>query len=123
MSEAPAPAAKPRRWLTLLPLIAFLALAGLFLVRLYSGDPQRLPSPLIGAPESKPRGISVGSPESHPLGITASRMGWTPAFTRRYPSAAPKPVSKLLGPSRKNSRSRMRGTWRARWWPWASLGG
>ena len=34
MSEAPAPAVRPRRWLTLLPLIAFLALAGLFLVRL-----------------------------------------------------------------------------------------
>ena len=50
MSEAPASAARPRRWLTLLPLIAFLALAGLFLVRLYSGDPQRLPSPLIGKP-------------------------------------------------------------------------
>ena len=44
-SEAP-----PRRWLAYLPLIAFLALAGLFLLRLYSGDPQRLPSPLIGKP-------------------------------------------------------------------------
>ena len=40
----------PRRWLAYLPLVAFLALAGLFLVRLYSGDPQRLPSPLIGKP-------------------------------------------------------------------------
>ena len=44
-SEAP-----PRRWLAYLPLVAFLALAGLFLIRLYSGDPQRLPSPLIGKP-------------------------------------------------------------------------
>lgn len=35
-------------WLALLPLIAFAALAGLFLVRLYSGDPARLPSALIG---------------------------------------------------------------------------
>ena len=50
MSEAPAPEAKPRRWLALLPLVAFLALATLFLVRLNSGDPQRLPSPLVGKP-------------------------------------------------------------------------
>ena len=35
-------------WLALLPLIAFVALASLFLVRLYSGDPSRLPSALIG---------------------------------------------------------------------------
>src|SRR5690242_5831851 len=35
-------------WLALLPLIAFVALAGLFLVRLYSGDPSKLPSALIG---------------------------------------------------------------------------
>jgi len=45
-----APEAPPRRWLAYLPLAAFLALAGLFLIRLYSGDPQRLPSPLIGKP-------------------------------------------------------------------------
>ncbi len=44
------PEAPPRRWLAYLPLIAFLALAGLFLLRLYSGDPQRLPSPLVGKP-------------------------------------------------------------------------
>ena len=37
-------------WLALLPLIFFCALAGLFLVRLYSGDPQKLPSALIGKP-------------------------------------------------------------------------
>ncbi len=36
-------------WLALLPLVAFVALAGLFLVRLTaSGDPARLPSALIG---------------------------------------------------------------------------
>ncbi len=35
-------------WLALLPLIAFVALASLFLVRLYSGDPAKLPSALIG---------------------------------------------------------------------------
>jgi cytochrome c biogenesis protein CcmG/thiol:disulfide interchange protein DsbE len=36
-------------WLALLPLVAFVALSGLFLVRLLSsGDPARLPSALIG---------------------------------------------------------------------------
>ncbi|PZQ85671.1 MAG: DsbE family thiol:disulfide interchange protein [Ancylobacter novellus] len=44
------PAGKPgrRRLLVLLPLIAFLALAALFYGRLFSGDPSRLPSVLIG---------------------------------------------------------------------------
>ena len=37
-----------RNILMLLPLIVFLALAALFLVRLWSGDPSRLPSALIG---------------------------------------------------------------------------
>ena len=36
--------------LVLLPLLAFLALAALFLVRLWSGDPSHLPSALIGRP-------------------------------------------------------------------------
>ena len=39
-----------RRLLVLLPLVAFLALAGLFMYRLGSGDPSRLPSALIGQP-------------------------------------------------------------------------
>jgi cytochrome c biogenesis protein CcmG/thiol:disulfide interchange protein DsbE len=39
-----------RRLLVLIPLLAFLALAALFLYRLGSGDPSRLPSALIGAP-------------------------------------------------------------------------
>jgi cytochrome c biogenesis protein CcmG/thiol:disulfide interchange protein DsbE len=39
-----------RNILVLLPLIVFLALAALFLVRLGSGDPSRLPSALIGRP-------------------------------------------------------------------------
>ncbi len=39
-----------RNILVLLPLIVFLALAALFLVRLWSGDPSRLPSALIGKP-------------------------------------------------------------------------
>ena len=37
-----------RSFVVLLPLIAFLALAGLFLFRLGGGDPSRLPSVLIG---------------------------------------------------------------------------
>jgi cytochrome c biogenesis protein CcmG/thiol:disulfide interchange protein DsbE len=38
------------RLLVAAPLIAFLGLAALFFVRLYSGDPSRLPSALIGRP-------------------------------------------------------------------------
>ena len=37
-----------RRLLLLLPLLAFLALAGLFFYRLGGGDPSRIPSALIG---------------------------------------------------------------------------
>jgi len=39
-----------RRWVVALPLIGFAALAGLFLVRLYGGDPSKIPSALIGRP-------------------------------------------------------------------------
>ena len=39
-----------RRWLVSLPLIGFIALAGLFLLRLHGGDPARIPSALIGRP-------------------------------------------------------------------------
>jgi cytochrome c biogenesis protein CcmG/thiol:disulfide interchange protein DsbE len=42
--------ARRRRLLVLLPLLAFLALAALFLFRLGSGDPSKLPSALIGRP-------------------------------------------------------------------------
>lgn len=45
--------AKPARrlnWLIVLPLALFAALAGLFLVRLFAGDPSRIPSALIGRP-------------------------------------------------------------------------
>jgi cytochrome c biogenesis protein CcmG/thiol:disulfide interchange protein DsbE len=41
-------AKKSRNILVLLPLVVFLALAGLFLYRLGTGDPSRLPSALIG---------------------------------------------------------------------------
>ncbi len=42
-----------RNVLVLLPLVVFLGLAALFLVRLGSGDPSRLPSALIGHPAPK----------------------------------------------------------------------
>lgn len=48
--ESPLKAPSRKRWLTLLPLVVFAALAGLFLFRLGSGDPARLPSALIGKP-------------------------------------------------------------------------
>jgi cytochrome c biogenesis protein CcmG, thiol:disulfide interchange protein DsbE len=41
---------KSRNVLVLLPLVVFLALAGLFLYRLSTGDPSRIPSALIGRP-------------------------------------------------------------------------
>jgi cytochrome c biogenesis protein CcmG, thiol:disulfide interchange protein DsbE len=41
---------RSRRWLVALPLVVFLALAGLFLLRLYGGDPSKIPSALIGRP-------------------------------------------------------------------------
>src|SRR5260221_4116413 len=51
MSE-PATNASPRgrRWVVTLPLIGFVALAALFLMRLHGGDPSRIPSALIGRP-------------------------------------------------------------------------
>ncbi len=39
-----------RRWLVLLPLAIFLALAALFLLRLFGDDISRIPSALIGKP-------------------------------------------------------------------------
>ena len=51
MTDATRPRAPRRHRLTLLlPLILFLALAALFLIRLGSGDPSRIPSALIGRP-------------------------------------------------------------------------
>jgi cytochrome c biogenesis protein CcmG/thiol:disulfide interchange protein DsbE len=38
------------RFVHLLPLIVFVALAALFLVRLFAGDPTRIPSALVGKP-------------------------------------------------------------------------
>jgi cytochrome c biogenesis protein CcmG/thiol:disulfide interchange protein DsbE len=39
-----------RRLIVLIPLVAFLALAALFMYRLGTGDPSRIPSALIGQP-------------------------------------------------------------------------
>ncbi|WP_426438651.1 DsbE family thiol:disulfide interchange protein [Bradyrhizobium genosp. P] len=51
MSEQPTNSPpQARRWLVVLPLIVFLGLAGLLLLRLYGGDPSRIPSALIGRP-------------------------------------------------------------------------
>lgn len=48
--EGAPPPTRRGRVLVLLPLVVFLGLAGLFLVRLGAGDPSRLPSALIGKP-------------------------------------------------------------------------
>ena len=52
MTQMPQKTEAPRRnrLVLLLPLIFFLALAALFLIRLGSGDPNRIPSALIGRP-------------------------------------------------------------------------
>jgi cytochrome c biogenesis protein CcmG, thiol:disulfide interchange protein DsbE len=41
---------RSRRWVVALPLVGFIALAGLFLLRLHGGDPSKIPSALIGRP-------------------------------------------------------------------------
>jgi cytochrome c biogenesis protein CcmG/thiol:disulfide interchange protein DsbE len=48
MSDTAAP--KRRSWLVALPLVFFVALAGIFLARLHGGDPSKIPSALIGRP-------------------------------------------------------------------------
>ncbi|ACB94359.1 DsbE family thiol:disulfide interchange protein [Beijerinckia indica] len=53
MSEAPQKSPGPanrRSWLIFAPLLLFLAIAGLFLVRLFAGDASLLPSALIDRP-------------------------------------------------------------------------
>jgi cytochrome c biogenesis protein CcmG, thiol:disulfide interchange protein DsbE len=49
-TDATDTATRSRRWLVMLPLIGFGILAALFLVRLYGGDPSKIPSALIGRP-------------------------------------------------------------------------
>ena len=55
VSDHKAPTASRRRLIVLLPLVAFLALAGLFFFRLGNGDPSRIPSALIGREYTKRR--------------------------------------------------------------------
>jgi cytochrome c biogenesis protein CcmG/thiol:disulfide interchange protein DsbE len=50
VTQAATPAAPRRRTVVLLPLLAFLALSALFMYRLGTGDPSRIPSALIGQP-------------------------------------------------------------------------
>jgi cytochrome c biogenesis protein CcmG/thiol:disulfide interchange protein DsbE len=50
MTALPGTPPRGRRILVLVPLALFLALTALFLVRLFSGDPGRIPSALIGRP-------------------------------------------------------------------------
>ena len=52
MSEPVTPRVSPHRrpWLMALPLLGFVALAGLFLLRLHGDDPSKIPSALIGRP-------------------------------------------------------------------------
>jgi cytochrome c biogenesis protein CcmG, thiol:disulfide interchange protein DsbE len=52
MNEPSATETAPRtsRWMMVLPLVAFAALAAIFWFRLGSGDPSRIPSALIGRP-------------------------------------------------------------------------
>ena len=50
MSRLPQTPPRGRRILVLIPLAVFLALTAIFLVRLFSGDPSRIPSALIGHP-------------------------------------------------------------------------
>ena len=50
MSTLPQTPPPARRIIVLLPLALFLALTALFLARLFSGDPSRIPSALIGRP-------------------------------------------------------------------------
>jgi cytochrome c biogenesis protein CcmG/thiol:disulfide interchange protein DsbE len=50
MSAAASSVTGTRRLLVLLPLLVFLVLAALFVFRLGSGDPSRIPSALIGRP-------------------------------------------------------------------------
>lgn len=48
--HATKPAGRGRRWLMVIPLVVFGGLAALFFLRLGSGDPQRIPSALLGRP-------------------------------------------------------------------------
>lgn len=53
-------ASRPKRWVVILPLIIFIALAVLFFFRLKAGDPSAIPSALIGQPA--PQTVLPGLP-------------------------------------------------------------
>ena len=67
---------RSRRWLVTLPLIGFAVLAALFLVRLYGGDPSKIPSALIGRPA--PQTSAAGA-----AGLAAGRRAGARARSRR----------------------------------------
>ena len=50
VSAEPQPADRRRAWVVWVPLLLFAGVAGLFLLRLGSDDPSRVPSALIGQP-------------------------------------------------------------------------
>ena len=50
MNEPSGATPQSQRWLVALPLLGFIALAGIFLLRLHGGDPSKIPSALIGLP-------------------------------------------------------------------------
>jgi cytochrome c biogenesis protein CcmG, thiol:disulfide interchange protein DsbE len=71
------PPAGRRRWLVLLPLAVFLAVAALFLYRLGAGDPSALPSTLIGraAPVTVLPGIAGLERDGKPVpGVTTADL-------------------------------------------------
>src|SRR5262249_42445159 len=58
-------AAWRRRILVLIPLVAFLAVAALFVLRLGAGDPSRIPSALIGHPAPRTDPPPLPRPQRH----------------------------------------------------------
>ena len=55
-------AAPPALACVALPLIGFMAVAALFLLRLYGGDPSKIPSALIGRPAPQTVAAGAGRP-------------------------------------------------------------
>ena len=80
MSDAPQSMVPRRRLVVLLPLLVFLALAALFLYRLGSGDPSKLPSVLIGRP--------APATELPPIAGLVRDGSPVPGIVHRYPDRA-----------------------------------
>lgn len=61
-SDSASAKSRPSRpsWIIAIPLVVFVALAGLLLVRLGGGDPSKIPSALIGAPAPQARLPALG---------------------------------------------------------------